>query len=78
MSKRFRLGSKKAPESVDDVLEFLKHEIYMYGVSYREKDGVVRNPEACHAIRCLRLARDYVRDFSPSAIAVLNDLGDEE
>ena len=76
--RSYRLGSRSKPKNNAEVIQILNQMIQDEADSFREIDGVVRHPGACLIIRTLRIARDYMRDFTPSEAAILNDLGDEE
>lgn len=76
--RKYRLGSRSRPKTLADVVSDIEQMIQDEAESFREIDGVVRNPNACRLIRSLRTARDYVKDFAPSETAILNDQGDDE
>ncbi len=45
-----------------EVVQQLRDDIEMYRVSYREADGIIRDRDALHAIRCLEVALLVVRE----------------
>ena len=59
-----RPGSNTIPTKLE-VIACLKDDIDACRESYQESDGVIRDPEALHIIRCLEVALLLVRSKFP-------------